>query len=65
MGWRCEHDLRLAASFLRSVETESPKTNLELQDLACRIDEIAEGRLNGREERLRKNVARLRRRIAI
>jgi|GEM_PF-5135896 len=65
MGWRCEHDLRLAASFLRSVETESPKTNLELQDLARRIDEIAEGRLVGREERLREKIGKVRRPVAI
>lgn len=65
MGWRCEHDLRLAASFLRSVETESPKTNLELQELATRIDDIAGHRLVSREQRFREKIGKLRRPVAI
>jgi hypothetical protein len=39
-------DLRLAASFVRSIESEDPRVNLEIQRIARRIAHIAD-RLSG------------------
>ncbi len=38
-------DLKLAASFVRTIETENPEVNLEIQRIARRISHVAE-RLN-------------------
>jgi len=35
-------DLRIAASFVRSVQTGKPRIDIELQDLADQIEDIAE-----------------------
>ncbi len=40
-------DLKLAANFVESIETEDPQVNLEIQGLARRIEQIA-GRLSRR-----------------
>lgn len=54
------NDLKLAASFVKSIETEDHGVNLEIQRLAGQIEEIAE-QLSGRTAMLghAENVARL------
>ena len=37
----CIRDLKLAASFVKSIETADHKINLEIQQLAQRIEHVA------------------------
>jgi response regulator RpfG family c-di-GMP phosphodiesterase len=57
MSWADRHDtvttervkdLKLAASFVKSIETKDQQVNLEIQRLARQIEHIAE-RLRGRD----------------